>query len=374
MCEPAGGENGQRAGDRASPAAFGRAVGTGEVGAASSSRRWAAPRTRSTPTSWSARCSPTAWFADDAADADLVVVNTCAFIEEARQESIDTILALADAARDGARLVVTGCLAERYGDELADALPEVDAVAGFGVPVPVNCRRKPLAAGGAVPPSTCSTCPARRRRRRGPTSRSPRAATGRAGSAPSRPSGPQRSRRSRHPRRGRRPGGGVRRSCSSPRTWPYGAPTRGAASGPSCRWSRPSPPACPGCGCSTSTRRPHRRADRRHLRHRRALLRPVAPARLQPLLRRMRRWGDGERFLQRIGAIRRRGPTPPSARTSSSATPARPRPTTTSCWPSSRRPGSTGAGSSPSARRRAPTPPASTARSPPASSGSAWLS
>jgi ribosomal protein S12 methylthiotransferase len=67
--------------------------------------------------------------------ADIVVVNTCAFIEEARRESIDTILALADARRPGARLVVTGCLAERYGDELAASLPEVDAVAGFGVPV-----------------------------------------------------------------------------------------------------------------------------------------------------------------------------------------------------------------------------------------------
>ena len=67
-------------------------------------------------------------------DADLVVVNTCAFIESARQESIDTVLALRDVAAD-ARLVVTGCMAERYGDELADALTEVDTVAGFGVPV-----------------------------------------------------------------------------------------------------------------------------------------------------------------------------------------------------------------------------------------------
>src|SRR4051794_24641657 len=64
-------------------------------------------------------------------DADLVVVNTCAFIEAARQESIDTVLALADARKDGARLVVTGCLAERYGAELAAALPEVDSVVGF---------------------------------------------------------------------------------------------------------------------------------------------------------------------------------------------------------------------------------------------------
>jgi len=69
---------------------------------------------------------------DDPAAADLLVVNTCAFIGEARQESIDTILGLADAKTDGASLVVTGCLAERYRDELADALPEVDLVAGFG--------------------------------------------------------------------------------------------------------------------------------------------------------------------------------------------------------------------------------------------------
>lgn len=67
--------------------------------------------------------------------ADLVVVNTCAFVEEARQESIDTILSLSDVRRDGAELVVTGCLAERYGAELAESLPEVDRVVGFGGPV-----------------------------------------------------------------------------------------------------------------------------------------------------------------------------------------------------------------------------------------------
>jgi ribosomal protein S12 methylthiotransferase len=72
---------------------------------------------------------------DDAGAADLVVVNTCAFIEDARRESIDTILALTEQRKTGARLVVTGCMAERYGAELAAALPEVDQVAGFGVPV-----------------------------------------------------------------------------------------------------------------------------------------------------------------------------------------------------------------------------------------------
>jgi ribosomal protein S12 methylthiotransferase len=74
--------------------------------------------------------------------ADLIVVNTCAFIEEAREESINTILAIEDERSPDARLVVTGCMAERYGDELADALPEVDQVAGFGVPV--NLTLKPI--------------------------------------------------------------------------------------------------------------------------------------------------------------------------------------------------------------------------------------
>jgi ribosomal protein S12 methylthiotransferase len=76
-------------------------------------------------------------------DADLLVVNTCAFIEAARAESIETVLALADARRPGARVVVTGCLAERYGDEVARALPEVDRVAGFGVPVTLSAPAVP---------------------------------------------------------------------------------------------------------------------------------------------------------------------------------------------------------------------------------------
>ena len=87
-------------------------------------------------------------------DADVVVVNTCAFIEVARQESIDTILALSDGRRDGAELVVTGCMAERYGDELAAALPEVDRVSGFGVPVTLGPKPPTPSASvapGAVP-------------------------------------------------------------------------------------------------------------------------------------------------------------------------------------------------------------------------------
>jgi ribosomal protein S12 methylthiotransferase len=70
--------------------------------------------------------------------ADLVVVNTCAFIEAAREESIETILELAAARRPGARLAVTGCLAERNGPELAEAIPEIDLVAGFGMDLGVE--------------------------------------------------------------------------------------------------------------------------------------------------------------------------------------------------------------------------------------------
>ncbi len=80
---------------------------------------------------------------EDVNQADLIVVNTCAFIDEARRESIDTVLALADERRDGARLVVTGCMAERYGDELAEVLPEADQVSGFGVPVTLSSKPVP---------------------------------------------------------------------------------------------------------------------------------------------------------------------------------------------------------------------------------------
>jgi ribosomal protein S12 methylthiotransferase len=68
-------------------------------------------------------------------EADLLVVNTCAFIDAAREESIGVVLDLAGAKKKGAKLAMTGCLAERYGQELAEAMPEVDKVAGFGVPL-----------------------------------------------------------------------------------------------------------------------------------------------------------------------------------------------------------------------------------------------
>ncbi len=85
----------------------------------------------------------------DAASAEVLVVNTCAFIDSAKQESIDAILEMAQHKKDGAcrRLIVTGCLAERYREELMAEIPEIDAVLGTGeVPEIVN------AIGGAAMP------------------------------------------------------------------------------------------------------------------------------------------------------------------------------------------------------------------------------
>ncbi len=95
--------------------------------------------------------------ADEVAEADLVVVNTCAFIEEARRESLETVDSLAAERRAGAKLVVTGCLAERAGAGLRRDRPEIDAVAGFGEPVALGATRRgrrrslQVAGGGPVP-------------------------------------------------------------------------------------------------------------------------------------------------------------------------------------------------------------------------------
>src|SRR3954452_17065104 len=87
---------------------------------------------------------------NDAADAEVLVVNTCAFIDSAKQESVDTILEMAQHKKDGAcrRLIVTGCLAERYRNELRAEIPEIDAVLGTGeVPAIVD------AIGGCAAPA-----------------------------------------------------------------------------------------------------------------------------------------------------------------------------------------------------------------------------
>ncbi len=71
---------------------------------------------------------------DEADKADVVIVNTCAFIEDSKKESIDTILEMTDYKEDGIlkKIIVTGCLAERYKDEVFSEIPEVDAVIGLG--------------------------------------------------------------------------------------------------------------------------------------------------------------------------------------------------------------------------------------------------
>lgn len=76
-----------------------------------------------------ARLQSSGWsLVESPEDSDVVVVNTCGFIEAAKKESIDTLLALADS---GQTVVAAGCMAERYGSELAEALPEAAAIIGF---------------------------------------------------------------------------------------------------------------------------------------------------------------------------------------------------------------------------------------------------
>src|SRR5271167_4146753 len=69
-----------------------------------------------------------------AEDADIIVVNTCSFIDSAKQESVDTILEMAQHKASGRaqKLIVAGCLVERYRNEIQKNIPEVDAVVGTG--------------------------------------------------------------------------------------------------------------------------------------------------------------------------------------------------------------------------------------------------
>jgi ribosomal protein S12 methylthiotransferase len=85
----------------------------------------------------------------DAADADTVVVNTCGFVEAAKKDSVDTLLAAADLKESGRTqaVVAVGCLAERYGDELARSLPEADAVLGFDDYADISARLRSIVAG-----------------------------------------------------------------------------------------------------------------------------------------------------------------------------------------------------------------------------------
>ena len=254
-----------------------------------------------------------------------MVANTCAFIEAAREESIETVLELADASARGARLVVTGCMAERYGDELAAALPEVDLVAGFSESLTAlgTARRRWRCARARPPPSTCSTC-------RGPRPAAPWAYVKIAEGCDRRcgfcaiPTfrGDQRSRSTEEILAEARAlvAGGVQRDRPDrpgPRQLgPRPSPRRGRRSRRGPRRRRH--PAAD----RTDARRSAREVERVRLllplplgTHRRAHRhdprRPACPTstcRLQhssrPMLRAMRRWGDGERFLERIAAIR----------------------------------------------------------------------
>jgi ribosomal protein S12 methylthiotransferase len=104
-----------------------------------------------------------------AEDAEVVVVNTCAFIDRAKQESIDAILEIAELKTSGSlkRLVVTGCLAERYRDELQAQIPEIDAVLGTGeVPRIVEALGSRLEAGTVPLGGTVPAVPATLYRRR----------------------------------------------------------------------------------------------------------------------------------------------------------------------------------------------------------------
>jgi ribosomal protein S12 methylthiotransferase len=83
----------------------------------------------------------------DAESADVVLVNTCGFVQAAKQDSIQTLLAAADT---GAAVVAAGCLAERYGRELADSLPEAHAVLGFDDYPEISARLRAVLAGDHV--------------------------------------------------------------------------------------------------------------------------------------------------------------------------------------------------------------------------------
>jgi ribosomal protein S12 methylthiotransferase RimO len=88
---------------------------------------------------------------DDPADADTVVVNTCGFVEAAKKDSVDTLLEAADLKEHGRpqAVVAVGCMAERYGKDLAASLPEADAVLGFDDYPDIAARLRSIVAGEA---------------------------------------------------------------------------------------------------------------------------------------------------------------------------------------------------------------------------------
>ena len=91
--------------------------------------------------------------AEDDSEADVILVNTCGFVAQAKKDSIDTLLSASDmSAATGAKVVAVGCLAERYGAELAANLPEADAVLGFDHYAKLSERLDDLLAGRKIEP------------------------------------------------------------------------------------------------------------------------------------------------------------------------------------------------------------------------------
>jgi ribosomal protein S12 methylthiotransferase len=88
------------------------------------------------------------WSLTESDEADVVVVNTCGFIDSAKKDSIDTLLA---AAEGGSKVVAVGCLAERYGDQLSAALPEADAILGFDSYPSIDLRLADVLEGRTIP-------------------------------------------------------------------------------------------------------------------------------------------------------------------------------------------------------------------------------
>ncbi|MEV0120285.1 30S ribosomal protein S12 methylthiotransferase RimO [Streptomyces sp. NPDC050703] len=89
---------------------------------------------------------------EDAEDADVAVVNTCGFVEAAKKDSVDALLEANDLKGHGKTqaVVAVGCMAERYGKELADALPEADGVLGFDDYSDISNRLQTILSGGSV--------------------------------------------------------------------------------------------------------------------------------------------------------------------------------------------------------------------------------
>ena len=90
---------------------------------------------------------------EDSAGADIALINTCGFIESAKKDSIDTLLQAHQLKSDGQvrAVVAVGCMAERYGEELAKALPEADAILGFDSYGDISDRLNRILAGGSIP-------------------------------------------------------------------------------------------------------------------------------------------------------------------------------------------------------------------------------